>query len=59
MVTDDELARRRYSDLYGEYGLSDNDAAWRLFKSGWDAARQEAAVWTIPTILPTVYTGDD
>ena len=41
MLTDDELARRRFADLFGEYGLSEHDAAWRLFKAGWDASRDE------------------
>jgi hypothetical protein len=41
MPTDEELARRRYTDLFGNYGLTDNDAAWKLFKAGWDASRDE------------------
>jgi hypothetical protein len=41
MLNDDEIARRRFVDLFGNYGLTENDAAWKLFKAGWDASRDE------------------
>lgn len=32
-----DKAREAFDLLYAEYELSDNDAAWNVFKSGWDA----------------------
>ena len=29
--------REAFDRLYGNLNLSDNDAAWHVFKSGWDA----------------------
>ena len=57
MPDDDELARRRYIDLFGNYGLHENDAAWRLFKAGWDASRDERR--TDMPIRSFILRGDD
>lgn len=59
MISDDELARRRYADLFGEYGLSENDAAWRLFKAGWDASRDERRAHPDTAIRLRTFEGDD
>lgn len=32
-----DKAREAFDRLYAEYELSPNDAAWHVFKSGWDA----------------------
>lgn len=57
MLTDEQLARRRFADLFGEYGLSENDAAWKLFKAGWDASREERR--PDAPVRNAQFTGDD
>lgn len=36
-------ARKAFEALYNQFQLSDSDAAWIVFKNGWDAALDEAA----------------
>ena len=31
-----EIARQKFDELFAEYELSENDAAWSVFKAGWD-----------------------
>jgi hypothetical protein len=33
-------ARQAFDQLYGHLNLSAEDAAWHVFKSGWDAREQ-------------------
>lgn len=41
--SDKITARQVFEDLYAQYDLQDTDAAWLIFKNGWDAALDEAA----------------
>lgn len=36
-------ARAVFEKLYGELGLTDNDAAWLVFLSGWNAGLERSA----------------
>jgi hypothetical protein len=36
-------ARQAFEALYAEYELDRSDAAWLVFKNGWDAALDEAS----------------
>lgn len=31
-----DIARQKFDELFAEYELSENDAAWNVFKAGWD-----------------------
>lgn len=42
-MTDKITARQAFEALYSEYGLNESDAAWLVFKNGWDAALDEAS----------------
>ena len=33
-------ARSEFNRIFGDVVMSDNDAAWYIFKAGWNAARQ-------------------
>ncbi len=33
-------ARTEFDRIFGDVVMSDNDAAWYIFKAGWNAARQ-------------------
>jgi hypothetical protein len=33
-------AREEFDRIFGDVVMSDNDAAWYIFKAGWNAARQ-------------------
>lgn len=39
--TDKIVARQVFEELYAQYDLQDTDAAWLIFKNGWDSAIDE------------------
>jgi hypothetical protein len=36
-------AKTEFDRIFGDVVMSDNDAAWYIFKAGWNAARQSGS----------------
>ena len=36
MSDEQHPGRKKFNELFEHYGLSENDIAWSVFKSGWD-----------------------
>ena len=57
-----DIIEKKFEELYGELNLTPNDAAFRVFKSGWNCAKQnftgltkdDVDSWTLLE-SPTIY----